>query len=357
MREFSSVLGMTTPIVLAPMAGGPSTPALAAAVTNAGGLGSLGAAYTSPQNITEDIGRVRELTQGKFAVNLFSPQGMEPLKGNVAAAEEFLGPYHERLGVSEPKVPERSHEDFKLQMEAIIAARVPVFSYTFGTIPSDVIAELKREKIYIIGTATTVEEARMIEQNGADAVVAQGSEAGAHRGTFAVRFEAALIGTMALVPQVVDAVKIPVIASGGIMDGRGIAAAMALGASAVQMGTAFLATNEAGTGRAYRAALRRAREDQTVLTRVFSGRLARGVNNDFIEKWNASGLTPLSYPWQNALTREMRRAAAQRDSDLLSLWAGQGVPMLREAPAGQLIAELKSEMKRVAAQIEERFGK
>jgi nitronate monooxygenase len=333
------------------MAGGPSTPELAAAVSNAGGLGSLGAAYTSPEKIAEDIAAIRRQTDRPFAVNLFAPQGMEALRGDVADAEAFLAPYHQRLGLTPPKLPQKSHEDFNRQMEAIVRARVPVVSFTFGTLPGEWIAELKKQGTYVIGTATTVEEARLIEKSGADAVVAQGSEAGAHRGTFAVPFEAALIGTMALAPQVVDAVKIPVIASGGIMDGRGIAAALALGASAVQMGTAFLAANEAGTSSAYRAALRLAREDQTVLTRAFSGRMARGLNNAFIEKWNASGLEPLSYPWQNALTREMRRAAAATDSGLLSLWAGQGVPMLRERPARQLVSELKDELKRALEQL------
>jgi nitronate monooxygenase len=350
-NQFCRAFGLTVPVVLAPMAGGPSTPELAAAVSNAGGLGSLGAAYTSPEKIAEDIAAIRRLTDRPFAVNLFAPQGMEALRGDVAAVEAFLAPYHQRLGLPQPKLPQKSHEDFNRQMEVIVRARVPVVSFTFGTLPDEWIAELKKQGAYVIGTATTVEEARLVEKNGADAVVAQGSEAGAHRGTFAVPFEAALVGTMALAPQVVDAVSIPVIASGGIMDGRGIAAALVLGASAVQMGTAFLATNEAGTSSAYRAALRLAREDQTVLTRSFSGRMARGINNEFIKKWNASGLDPLSYPWQNALTREMRRAAAATDSDLLSLWAGQGVPMLREKPAGQLVSELKDELKSALEQL------
>lgn len=351
MKEFCKSFSMTAPVVLAPMAGGPSTPELTAAVSNAGGLGSIGAAYLAPSQIAEEIARIRSQTQRPFAVNLFCPQGMESLRGDVSAAEKFVTEYHRRLGLGAAQVPQRSHEDFNQQVDVLLRERVPVMSYTFGTLPANVVAELKKQGTYIIGTATTVEEARLIEKNGADAVVAQGGEAGAHRGTFAGPFESSLIGTMALVPQVVDAVQIPVIASGGIMDGRGIVAAMALGAAAVQMGTAFLAASEAGTSPAYRAALRKAREDQTTLTRAFSGRMARGVVNEFIEKWNASGLEPLSYPWQNALTRDMRRAAGARDSGLLSLWAGQGVPMLREGPAAQLISELRTEMRSALARL------
>jgi len=203
-----------------------------------------------------------------------------------------------------------------------------------------------------MGTATTVEEARQLEKAGVDAVIAQGSEAGAHRGTFAVPAEEALIGTVALVPQVMDAVRIPVIASGGIMDGRGLVAALALGASAVQMGTAFLACKEAGTNAAHREALKREHDSRTTLTRAFSGRMARGLSNEFIEKWNAAGMTHLPYPWQNAFTQSMRRAAATaKDAGLLSLWAGQGVGMLRETTAAQLMKELEKEMKQAWSEL------
>jgi nitronate monooxygenase len=162
---------------------------------------------------------------------------------------------------------------------------------------------------------------------------------------------------MALVPQVADAVRIPVIASGGIMDGRGIVAALALGASAVQMGTAFLTCAEAGTKSAHRQALLKAREDQTITTRAFSGRMARGLKNEFIEQWNASGLKHLPYPWQNALTREMRTAAGTaQKAGLLSLWAGQGVRMVRERTAAQLIAALENEMKQALQSLRQQLG-
>lgn len=346
MNEFCRRFQMSIPVVLAPMGGGPSTPELCAAVSNAGGLGSLAAAYSSPEKIRSDIAKIRELSSRPFAVNLFSPAAQEPLRGDAQAVSKFLAPYHERLGLTPPQVPKSSIEDFEKQIDAICQAKPPVVSFTFGLLPQSVMQRLKAQSTFIIGTATTVEEARQLERAGVDAIVAQGSEAGAHRGTFAAPAEEALIGSVALVPQVVDAVRVPVIASGGIMDGRGIVAALALGAGAVQMGTAFLAAKEAGTSPAYREALLKAREDQTTVTRAFSGRMARGIRNEFIEKWNASGLTHLSYPWQNAMTQPMRRAAAAaRQSGLLSLWAGQGVGLIREGSAAELISRWREEMK------------
>jgi nitronate monooxygenase len=345
MNDFCRKHGLSIPVILAPMGGDPSTPELAAAVSNAGGLGSLAAAYSNPERIANDTARIRELTPRPFAVNLFSPQAQLPLSGDIGTVADFLRPFHERLGLNPPELPQKPIENFDDQFEAVCKAAPPIVSFTFGLLPQKATERLKAQGAYLIGTATTVQEAKQLEQAGVDAIVAQGSEAGAHRGTFAAPAEEALIGTVALVPQVKDATRIPVIASGGIMDGRGIVAALALGASAVQMGTAFLVCKEAGTSAAYREALAKAREDQTTVTRAFSGRMARGLRNEFIEQWNAAGLTHLPYPWQNAFTQPMRRAAAKaKQADLLSLWAGQGVRMLRERPAGELIAELKAEM-------------
>src|SRR5438270_683893 len=352
MNDFCRKYDLSIPVVLAPMGGGPSTPELVAAVSNAGGLGSLAAAYSNAERIQQDVAAIRKLTTRPFAVNLFSPQAQLPLKDGVGAVSDFLRPYHERLGLKTPELPPKPIEDFDEQLEAVAKAAPPVVSFTFGLLPANASDRLKRQGTYLMGTATTVDEARQLERAGVDAVIAQGSEAGAHRGTFAVPAEEALIGTVALVPQVVDAVRVPVIASGGIMDGRGLVAALALGASAVQMGTAFLACKEAGTNAAYREALLRGGKDATTLTRAFSGRMARGLSNEFIEQWNAAGLEHLPYPWQNAFTQPMRRAAAAaKQAGLLSLWAGQGVSMLRETTATQLMKELQDEMKQAFAKL------
>ncbi len=354
--EFKDRFGMTIPVVLAPMGGGPSTPELVAAVSNAGGLGSLAAAYSNTERIQQDIAAIRKLTTRPFAVNLFSPEAQLPLKDGIDAVSAFLRPYHERLGLKAPELPQKPIEDFDEQLEAVAKAAPPIVSFTFGLLPPKASQRLKSQGTYLMGTATTVEEARQLEKAGVDAVIAQGSEAGAHRGTFAVPAEDALIGTVALVPLVVHAVRVPVIASGGIMDGRGLVAALALGASAVQMGTAFLACKEAGTNAAYRKALMRGREDATTLTRAFSGRMARGLSNEFIERWNTSGLEHLPYPWQNAFTQPMRRAAASAgDAGLLSLWTGQGVGMLRETTAAQLMNDLEKEMKQAWSDLKDKF--
>jgi nitronate monooxygenase len=214
---------------------------------------------------------------------------------------------------------------------------------------------LKARGIVVLGTATSVDEAVALERAGCDAIVAQGSEAGAHRGTFGSRgaFDASLVGTIALVPQVVDAVRIPVVASGGIMDGRGIAAALALGAQAVQMGTAFLVTDESGSPASYKAAILDARETDTRLTRAFSGRPARGLSNRFMNEVEARGPTAnLGYPTQNALTRSLRTEAARRDrAELLSLWAGQGVRLARRESTAALVARLVGDTDAVVARL------
>ena len=245
-----------------------------------------------------------------------------------------------------PASPAVTDDPFAEQLAAVLECGASVFSFTLGIPPPSALEAIKARGMVLIGTATTVEEAIELEQAGVDAAVAQGSEAGAHRGTFSADFDAALIGTMALVPQIVDAVTVPVIASGGIMDGRGIAAALALGASAAQIGTSFLTCDEAGIPEAYKQAIVTARDHETRLTRAFSGRPARGIVNRFMTEFDRAGAAEaiLPFPLQNALTRPLRTAAAEQGrAEFLSLWAGQGVRLARRQSASDFIARLADE--------------
>ena len=350
-REFLDRLGMRHPIIQAPMAVA-DTPELVAAVSNAGGLGVLGAAYFTPDQIAEVAAKIRALTDRPFGINLFAGGRSGSTDIDPGPALAIIARYHDELGLPAPTPPQPAPDPFAGQLEAVLAAEVPIFSFTFGIPSADQMAELKRRGVVVLGTATTVTEAKRLEAAGVDAVVAQGSEAGAHRGTFAAPFEAAMIGTMALVPQVVDAVALPVIASGGIMDGRGIVAAQALGASAVQMGTAFLTCPETGIPDAYKAAIRASQGEETALTRAFSGRPARGIVNDFMRAWQGREADILPFPLQNSATRPLRNAAsAHGDTRFLSLWSGQAGALARNLPAAELVEALVREMAEVRARM------
>ncbi len=349
-------LSLNYPIIQAPMAGGATTPELVAAVSEAGGLGFLGVAYLLPAQTREAGAAVRARTQRPFGVNLFAPLPPPTLPDDPQPAVTRLAAYHAELGLPAPTLPTATGAPFAEQFAAALDTGATVLSFTFGILPPDAIAEAKGRSLFLIGTATTVEEAVLLEQAGVDAVVAQGSEAGAHRGTFATDFMTAMIGTLALVPQVVDAVSVPVVASGGIMDGRGIAAALALGASAVQMGTAFLTCHEAGIPAVYKQAILAAREDATRVTRAFSGRPARGIVNRFMTEVENSPDAVLPYPAQNALTRPLRSAAAQQGRpEFLSLWAGQGVRLARRQSAADLVARLVGETEATIEQLSTRL--
>ena len=341
-------LGIALPIIQGPMTGS-DTPALAAAVSAAGGLGMLGCGMRSPAAMAEAAAAVRQQTDRPFGMNLFVQATPTPDEATVQAAMERLAPLYAELGL-QPQRPTQWCEDFAAQFEALLALRPAVASFTFGILDAAQVARLHAAGCLVVGTATTVTEARAWAGVGVDAVCASGTEAGGHRGTFLGDFAASQVGTLALVPQCVDAVDIPVIAAGGIMDGRGIAAAQALGAQAVQMGTAFLACPESGIGPAYRQALAQARDTDTRLTRVFSGRPARGIVNAMMEALAAEEDRVPAYPVQNALTGALRRAAAaQGRTSHLSLWAGQGVAQVRPMPAAQLVALLAQEWQQATA--------
>jgi nitronate monooxygenase len=338
-------LGIEHPVIQAPLGGGPSTPELVAAVSNAGGLGSLGAAYLAPDQITEAIRSIKSLTSRPFNVNLFAG-GYEAKKDHDPGPMlAMLAEVHGALGLPAPILPQLPPDPFSGQFEAVLAADPPIFSFTFGIPNADEISRLKARHMVIMGTATTVEEARLLAEAGVDAILAQGAEAGAHRGTFAGPFESAMIPTYDLVPSIRNAVSLPVIASGGIMDGREISQALRLGAFAAALGTAFLTCPESGASEPYKRAILAERKDTTVLTRAFSGRPARGLYNAFIAKMAGKESMTLPYPLQNLLTRAMRNAAASRgDSGFLSLWAGTGVARARALPAAVLVKRLLDEM-------------
>lgn len=347
--RLTDLLKLHHPIVQAPMAGGATTVELVSEASKAGVLGSLGAAYMSPEQIEAAARDIRARTPLPFAINLFASVPDEPMRGDARRMLALMARYHQRLGLPAPAAPGPQADPLPQQIEAILRVRPAVFSFTFGRMPATAIARCRELGILTVGTATTVREAVALEQDGVDAIVAQGAEAGGHRGTFLGGFEESLIGTMALVPQVADAVSVPVIASGGIMDGRGIAAALALGADLAQMGTAFLTTEESGINEAYKALLPASRAEQSRVTRAFSGRPARGIENAFMREADAIAADILPYPLQNALTRPMRTAGGKAgDTEVLSLWAGQGAPLARRESTADLVARLARET--VAAQ-------
>jgi len=344
--DFLQTIKVQHPIIQAPLAGGGDTPELVATVSNAGGLGFIGAAYLSAEQIAFAAREVRSKTSRPFGINLFAPMTPTSPSASPDAAMRRVAHYFSELGLPAPSLPGGPLIAFSDQLAAALETGASVFSFTFGLIPKEAMQALKQKKLFVLGTATTVNEAIELEKSGVDAVVAQGSEAGGHRGTFQGDFSASMIGTISLVPQIVDAVRVPVIASGGIMDGRGIAAALALGGSAVQLGTAFLTCKESGVPDAYREAILHAMEDQTRITRAFSGRPARGIVNRFMTEVESGGGDEaiLPFPLQNMLTRPLRTAAAKNGrAEFLSLWAGQGVRMARRQSATELVARLVRE--------------
>jgi nitronate monooxygenase len=338
-------LNIQHPVIQGPLGGGPSTPELVAAVSNAGGLGSLGAAYLTPDQIMDAVRRIKSLTDQPFQVNLFAGGWDANAQADFRPMMDLLAEIHDVLGIPPPAPPLPRPDPFPEQFEAVLDAQVPIFSFTFGIPNPDAMARLKQRRILILGTATTVAEARLLAEAGVDAIVAQGAESGAHRGTFAGPFESCMVPTFELVRGVSAAVDLPVIASGGLMDGRDISASIAAGASAASLGTAFVVCTESGAPQAHKQAILTAAKDSTVITRAFAGRPARGLPNAFIQKLLSRENAILPYPLQNALTRAMRTAAAQQcNADFLSLWAGQGVARARSMPAAALVSCLVAEM-------------
>ncbi|MES3024727.1 MAG: nitronate monooxygenase [Pseudomonadota bacterium] len=334
------------PIIQGPMAGGGSSPALAAAVSNAGGLGSLGCGMLSPDAIAGQVAELRQLSDRPFMLNLFIQQTPIPSADEIARAEELLRPVWEGLGWEALPRPTSWCEDFPSQFDALIALKPRAASFTFGILNEVQIERLHDAGIVVLGTVTTVDEALAWEAVGADAVVASGIEAGGHRGTFLGPQEAADLPARELWKAVAAECGLPFIAAGGIMTGVDINEALGSGACAVQMGTAFLVCDEAGIQAAYRHALVNAGNVDTRLTRAFTGRYARGLVNRFMEGLQAVESQVPAYPVQNALTASIRKAAAQSgDAGNMSLWAGAEVRRARPMPCAQLMQTLVAEMR------------
>jgi nitronate monooxygenase len=330
---------LSTPIVLAPLAGGPSTPELAAAVSGAGGLGFIASGYLSGEETAKRIAAARRLTDQPLGVNVFSP-------GSGASAPAAYEAYLERLrdwagrfqlGLGEPRY---SDDDWEAKLSLLGREPVEVVSFTFGCPAREVVEALHGAGSEVWVTVTSPEEAEQAASAGADVLVAQGAEAGGHRGSFADRLDLPVYGLLPLLALVRAAVALPLVASGGIGTGAGVAAALSAGASAVQLGSAFMLCPEAGTTEAHRVAFRSGRP--TALTRAFTGRLARGIHNGFMAEHDAAA--PIAYPEIHYVTAPMRaRAREHGNAELINLWAGQAYALAREAPAAEIVAQLDAD--------------
>lgn len=333
------------PIIQGPMAGGSNTPAMVAAVSEAGGLGSIGASLLSPDTIRSQVAEIRRLTSRPFMLNFFVQGIPSPSQEQVDRAVGLLRPVWSSLGWPELPRPAKWCEDFAAQFELLLELKPAVASFTFDILTAGQVKRLHDAGIFVIGTVTTVEEALAWQAVGADAIVASGVESGGHRGTFIGEQSAAVMEAVPLLAAVLQAVQIPVISAGNIMTGTDIRERLSLGASAVQMGTAFLVTEESGIHPAYKARLLAAQGNPTRLTRAFSGRLARGIENRFMLQMESVEAELPAYPVQNALTGSIRAEAARRgDPELMSLWAGTGVAKSRAMPAAKLMQTLLAEI-------------
>jgi nitronate monooxygenase len=341
------LLGLDLPIVQGPFGSGLSSLELAAAVSDAGGLGSFGAQHLSPDELTATVAALRERTDRPFNVNLWVSTHDVPeaavTDAHWAAAVATLKPLYDELGVAPPARPRPAAHDFAALFAALLEARPPVFSFVYGIPAPEVLEACREAGIRTIGTAITTEEAVALDEAGVDAIVASGFEAGGHRVAFLREAEDSLVGTLALVPATVDAVGAPVIAAGGISDARQVAAAFALGAEGVQVGTAFLATRQSGAAPEHRHALGHGPR-RTRLTRLFTGRLARGLATEIMYAVEAPDERITRYPYQAALMKPITEAArAQGRTDLVAFWAGQSAPLVTAGrDAADLLRQLAS---------------
>jgi nitronate monooxygenase len=345
-------LGLSAPLVQGPFGSGLSAVDLVVAVSESGGLGSFGVHHLEGSGIRKVAAEIRARTRRPFALNLWIPLGDsdDPRVNDArwSAACELLRPYFVELGLALPPRPARFGPHYQEQVETVLELKPPVFSFVFGVPAPEVLDRCRRDGIATLGAATTPAEAKLLEDAGVDMVVATGFEAGGHRVSFLREPEDCLTGTLALVPQVADTVRIPVIAAGGMADGRGIAAALKLGAAAAQIGTAFLACEESNAAPLHRATLFSTEARRTTLTRAFTGRLARSIHNDFIEAMRGKEAVFAPYPVQAWLTAQLRAAALSAGrADIISLWSGQAGPLLKHRRARELFDWLVEDAARV----------
>ena len=347
-RRLLDLIGIEVPIIQAPLAGANGS-AMAIAASQAGGLGSLPCAMLDADTVRAKIGVIRQQTKKPLNVNFFCHTPPKPDPERQAAWKRRLADYYAELGLdASASAPAVNRAPFDEAMCEIVEDLKPeVVSFHFGLPARTLFGRVKAAGCRVLSSATTVEEACWLEENGCDAIVAQGVEAGGHRGMFLTDDIATQAGTFALVPQVVDAVKVPVIAAGGIADGRGIAAAFALGAAAAQIGTAYLFTPESLVSDLHRAALRAGRDDRTALTNLFSGRPARGLMNRAMREIGPmSDLAPAFPTAGGALAPLKAKAEAAGSADFSSLWSGQAASLGREIGAGELTRQLAEDAAR-----------
>ncbi|WIM14083.1 nitronate monooxygenase [Enhydrobacter sp.] len=344
-RRLLDLFGIDHPILQAPMAGASSTP-MAIAVSEAGGLGAVAAAMLTPDTLRTELQLVRQATSRSVNVNFFVHKAPAADAEREANWRKRLAPYYRELGLPPDAGvggPVRAPFDSAL-CEVVLEYKPRVVSFHFGLPEAGLVRRLKDGGIVVIGSATSAEEARWLEAGGCDAIIAQGAEAGGHRGMFLNDDISRQAGTMALVPQVVDAVKVPVIAAGGIGDGRGIAAALALGAAGAQIGTGFLLTPEAKISALHRAALRQAHDNSTALTNVFTGRPARGIVNRYVREVGPMSPDAPAFPLAAGAAHPLRAASEPKGStDFTPLWSGQAPTLAREMPTSALVAILVEE--------------
>jgi nitronate monooxygenase len=355
-NRLTSRLGLQYPIIQGPL-GGLSSQRLTAAVSNYGGLGSFGAHGLKPEAIRNVIREIKGLTPSPFAMNLWVSTEDE---GALTSTEEAfqrslsaLAKHIESVGGAIPSYVPYEPIRFEDQVQVLLDEGISAFSFIYGVPSKPILDEFRHQGIVLIGTATTMDEAIALEQAGVDVIAASGFEAGGHRGSFLQPSEDSLTGTMALVPQVVDAVKLPVVAAGGIGDARGIVAAFALGAEGVQMGTAFLACEESGANTHHRKALLSGQAKQTALTRGFTGRLARGIKNRLLDEFNQKDTEILPYPLQRALVRHLSIPAEKAGRpELLPLWAGQSANLSRCTDVRALLDTLVKEISEIGVAVQ-----